>query len=40
MQHKHVVKKLNIDVWTILEGGGGRVGGSVAKTFATMLLHS
>ena len=38
MQHWHVLKKFNFDLWTIFQGlgGGGRY---VGKIFATMLLH-
>ena len=38
MQHGHVLKKLNFDLFTPWWGGGGAYAG---KTFAaTMLLHS
>ena len=37
MQHDHVLKKLNFELFTPTTGWGG---GSVGKIFATMLLHS
>ena len=40
MRHDHVLKKLNFDLMTStgLGGGGGRVGGSAGKIFATVLV--